>query len=161
VAKEISARCDNRAVRQPLIVTLAATMILTGCSVVVAPSPTAGALADVVNALVRRNMTITNQVAGDAGCADPTLQGNAVRYEVSMAGEVDAHPVYVFGWKDPASFGTAKGAFDACVENFSLTNRASSMATLEHAPWRAYLPNYSIQLTNAVDEALVEAGGAP
>jgi hypothetical protein len=136
-------------------------MLLAGCSVFVAPSPTNGALAEVVNALVRRNMTITNVVAGDAGCADPTLQGNAVRYDVSMAGEVDTHPIYVFRWKDQATFDTAKAAFDACVANYSLTHRASSMATLEHAPWRAYLPNYSVPLSNAVDEALLEAGGAP
>jgi hypothetical protein len=140
---------------------LVATLV-SGCGVFVAPSPTAGALTDIVSALVLRNMTITDQVSGDAGCPDPTLYGNAIRYDVSMAGETVSHPVFVFGWKDQATFDAAKAAFDACVENYALTNRVKSWAVLDdHAPWRAYGPGWPIGLREAVDEALVEAGGAP
>ena len=155
---------DNALVIARLLASLVVVAALvTGCGVFVAPAqPTPGELTDIVNALVLRNMTITDQVAGDAGCSDSSIYSNAVRYDVSMAGETGSHPVFVFGWKSQATFDAAKAAFDACVENYSLTNHVESLYVLDdHAPWRAYGPGWPIGLRDAVNEALVAAGGAP
>lgn len=139
---------------------LGAAVLLAGCGVFVRPSPTAGALTDVVNSLVRRGMTVTDQVAGDPGCRDSALYSNAVRYDVQPPGDTSSYPVYVFGWKSEATFEADKAAFDACVGSYSQS--VSEPVTIrEHLPWRAYGPGWPDTLGTAVEAALTEAGGQP
>jgi hypothetical protein len=68
--------------------------------------------------------------------------------------------VYVFGWKSQQTFDADKATFDACVQSYADTNAAST-DTVEHLPWRAYGPDWPDALRDAVDSALVEAGGIP
>src|SRR3954447_14109262 len=93
-------------------------LVFAGCGAFVAPRPTAGDFTDVVGSLVRRNMTVTTQVAGDPGCTgtDSALHNNAVRYDVRPGGEAVSYPVYVFGWKSQATFDADKANFDACAQ---------------------------------------------
>jgi hypothetical protein len=133
-------------------------LALTGCGVFVAPSPSAGDTVQIVNSLVRRGMTITNQVAGDAGCGNSSLYNNAVRYDVQPGGELLTYSVYVFGWKSAATFAADKSNFDACVGS---APSGEAVTTVEHLPWRAYGRGWPDALRQAVDAALTEAGGEP
>ncbi len=136
-------------------------LLIGGCGVFVAPAqPTSGDLTNVVSALVLRNMTIINQVAGDPGCSSSALYSNAVRYDVQPAGDPNSYPVYVFGWKSQATFDSDKTAFDACVQNYAQTS-GSSVETVEHLPWRAFGPGWPTSVHDAVDAALRAAGGIP
>ena len=137
-----------------------ALLLLIGCGTFTAPAPTAGDFTDIAGVLVRRNMTVTDEVAGDDGCANSALYSNAVRYDVKPAGDSTAYPVYVFGWKSQATFDTDKAAFDTCVQDYSGSG-SGAMATVEHLPWRAYGPGWPATLKDAVDAALTEAGGQP
>jgi len=134
--------------------------MLIGCGTFTAPAPTAGDFTDIVGALVRRNMTVTDQVSGDDGCANSSLYSNAVRYYVKPAGDSTSHPVYVFGWKSQATFDADKAAFDTCVQDYSGSS-SGPMTSVEHLPWRAYGPGWPSALKDAVDAALTEAGGQP
>jgi len=138
---------------------LGAALLLGGCGVFVRPSPTAGALTDVVNALVLRGMTVTDQVAGDPGCQDSALYSNAVRYDIRPPGDASAYPVFIFGWKSEATFDADKASFDSCVETYS--ESSAPVSTAEHLPWRAFGPGWPPDLRAAVDAALTEAGGQP
>lgn len=135
-------------------------MLLTGCGAFTAPAPTAGDHTDIVGALVRRNMTVTDQVSGDAGCANSNLYSNAIRYDVRPAGSSTDYPVYVFGWKSQQTFDADKAAFEACVQAYTESG-TGPMQTVEHLPWRAYGPGWPSELKDAVDAALAEAGGQP
>jgi hypothetical protein len=137
-----------------------AALLLTSCGAFTAPAPTAGELTDIVGTLVRRNMTVTDQVSGDAGCGNSALYSNAVRYDVRPATDTTAYSVYVFGWKSEATFDADKAAFDTCVQTYSGTN-PGTMTTVEHLPWRAYGPGWPPALKDAVDAALTGAGGQP
>lgn len=145
--------------RRVLLIALVA-LLLSGCGAFTAPAPTAGDFTDIVGALVRRNMTVTDQVSGDAGCANSSLYSNAVRYDVRPAGDSATYPVYVFGWKSQATFDADKPAFDSCVA-VSTGASPGNMTTVEHLPWRAYGPGWPAVLKAAVDSALTEAGGQP
>lgn len=143
--------------------TVALAGMLAGCGVFVAPRPTAGDLTNIVNVLVRHNMTVIDQVAGDPGCGanvNSSLHSNAVRYDVRPAGDAAAYPVYVFGWKSQSTFDAQKPSFDACV---AAASAASSVPvdTVEHLPWRAFGAGWPPALRDAVEAALDEAGGVP
>lgn len=143
------------------VATFLAALLLTGCGVFVAPAqPTAGEVTEIVGALVRRNMTITTQVAGDPGCQESTLHSNAIRYDVRPGGSDRSYPVYVFGWKSQQTFDADKASFDACVQSYR-DSSGTNVATTEHLPWRAYGGDWPPELRDAVDAALVQAGGAP
>ena len=123
---------------------------------------TAGALTDIVNALVLRGMTVTDQVAGDPGCGSQSssLHSNAVRYDMRPAGGTTSYPVYVFGWKSQATFDADKAEFDACVLAAEQSTPGAA-ATVEHLPWRAFGLDWPAGLKTAVDVALQQAGGVP
>jgi len=138
-------------------------LVLTGCGAFVAPTQqAAGELTDVVNNLVRRNMTVTGQVAGDPGCGGgpSSLYSNAVRYDIRPPGSTQSYPVYVFDWKSQQAFDADKAAFDACVGSAKAQSTAG-LDAVEHLPWRAFGPGWTPELRDAVDAALTEAGGVP
>jgi hypothetical protein len=141
---------------------LGAALLLGGCGVFVRPSPTAGTQTDIVNALVLRGMTVTNQVAGDPGCGEQSsaLHSNAVRYDVKPPDEASSYAVYVFGWKSKATFDADKAAFDSCVQAEQQSSGVLA-DTVEHLPWRAHGLGWPPALRDAVDAALTEAGGQP
>ena len=149
----------------PRIAAIALTaLLLAGCGAFKAPAqPTAGALTDIVAALVVRNMTITDQVAGDPGCGaqvSSPLHSNAVRYDVRPAGDANSYPVYVFSWKSQATFDAAKFEFDSCVQAEE-QGSIVPVDTVEYLPWRAFGPGWPTTLRDAVDAALKGAGGIP
>ena len=146
-------------VRRLSLFTLVA-LLITACGTFTAPAPTAGDFTDIVGALVRRSMTITDQVSGDDGCSNSALYSNAVRYDVRPAGDTVSYSVYVFGWKSQQTFDADKPAFDACVQAYKGGNQGT-MTTFEHLPWRAYGPGWPDMVKSAVDAALTEAGGQP
>jgi hypothetical protein len=148
-------------VSRATLAAIVVALLLAGCGVFVAPAqPTAGELTEIVGSLVRRNMTITTQVAGDPGCRESALHSNAIRYDVRPARSDRSYPVYVFGWKSQQTFDTDKATFDACVKSYR-DSTGTEVETIEHSPWRAYGPEWPSELLDAVDAALVEAGGAP
>jgi hypothetical protein len=154
---------DNGHVLVRLAALALTSLLLSGCGAFKAPAqPTAGDLTDIVSALVLRNMTITDQVAGDPGCGAQisSLHSNAVRYDVRPAGDSNSYPVYVFSWKSQATFDADKFAFDSCVqeaEQFAIP----PVQTVEYLPWRAFGPGWPSGLRDAVDAALKGASGIP
>ena len=156
-------RGDNDQVLKRSVAVALMAMLVTGCGVFTAPAqPTSGDLTDIVSVLVRRNMTITNQVAGDPGCRDTasSLHSNAVRYDVRPFGDTNSYPVFVFGWKSQATFDADNAAFDACAQAYQQAT-AGTVTTVEHLPWRAFGPGWPTGLSDAVDAALKAAGGVP
>lgn len=135
-------------------------LLLTGCGVFTAPSPTAGEIGDLVAGLVRRGATITDQVSGDAGCADSSLFGNSVRYDVSMAADPAPVPVYVLRWKSQQTFDGSAAAFNACISAFKQAHPSEGVTVYEDSPWRAYGPGWSDNLRSVVEQAVHDAAGA-
>jgi hypothetical protein len=119
-------------------------------------SPTPGDMTDVQGELEAHGMVITDAVAGDAGCADPTLHDNARRLTVTAA-DGQAYQIYLFNWYKDADFLAAAGAFDACVAAFAASGNALVVETVEVSPWRAYGPGWTRALRDAVQQSLEAA----
>lgn len=143
-----------------VLVPLSLVALLSGCGVFVAPSPTAGEMANLVLALVRRGATITDQVAGDAGCPDPSLYGNAIRYDVRTSSDASPARVYLLRWKSQATYDASSDEFDSCVAAFKQAHPTESVSVYEDSPWRVYGPGWSETLKSAVETAVHEAAGA-
>jgi hypothetical protein len=131
----------------------------TGCGSFGAPSPTPGGFSELVAALVSRGAAITDQVAGDAGCSDPTLVGNAVRFDVRMPGSAASVPVFTFRWRRAADYQAAAGSFGQCVAAFGGAHPGATITAIEASPWRAFGLDWSSVLEETVRDALHEAGG--
>jgi hypothetical protein len=157
-------RGDNWTVPRLLVALAIFAALVGGCGADVfkAPPPTAGDFTDIASALARRGMTITTQVAGDSGCGttNASLHNNAVRYDVRLANEAVAHPVFVFGWKSQQTFDNDAATFQECAASYAASS-GEHVDTIEHLPWRAYGPAWPDALKAAVDTALTEAGGMP
>jgi hypothetical protein len=135
-------------------------IVVAACGVFVAPSPTAGEIGDVVAGLVLRGAAITDQVSGDAGCGDPTLFGNAVRYDVRISSDQATAPVYVLRWKSQQTFDSSEDAFQGCVNAFKQVHPGQGVSVYEDSPWRVFGPNWSDNLRSAVEAAVHAAAGA-
>jgi len=138
----------------------AVVVTLAGCGVFVAPSPTAGEMGDLVSGLVLRGATITDQVSGDAGCPDPTLIGNAIRYDLRMATESTTVSVYVLRWNTQQTFDANEPAFQACVTQFEQAHPGATVTTYEDSPWRVFGSGWSPAATGAIEQAVHAAAGA-
>ena len=136
---------------------LLVVLALVGCSGVTTPTPPPGGFQDIVASLVLRGATITDQVAGDAGCTDPTLYGNALRLDVQMPGDAGSRPVHLLGWRRPGDYDAAGPAFAACLATYDAADPASEVTTVEAPPWRAFGRDWSAELRSAVEQALMEA----
>jgi hypothetical protein len=142
------------------LVVIVAALLVAGCGVFTAPSPTAGEIGDVVAGLVRRGATITTQVSGDAGCADQTLVGNAVRYDVRPSGEAATVSIYVLRWKSQQTFDATESAFVDCYTAYKQAHADQGISVYEDSPWRVYGPSWSQAFYAVVKQAVHEAAGA-
>ncbi len=129
--------------------------VVGACSPAGNPSPSPAGMSEALPALVLRGATIRETVSGDAGCPGSPLHSNAMRVELTVAGDDTRYVVYLFRWRRPADFTAASDAFADCVEQF-LTEAQGEVPIdeVEASPWRAYGPGWSEEVLVMVDEAL-------
>ena len=114
-------------------------------------------MVDVLGELAAHGATMTDAVAGDAGCGDQSLMDNARRLQVSFAPDGKTYTVYVFRWYNNADYREADSAFAGCVTAYQQAHPASTVDTVDLSPWRAFGPDWSDALRDAVDGALADA----
>ena len=122
--------------------------------------PTPGDMVDVLGALTANGATMTDTIAGDAGCNDQTLVDNARRLTLSFAPDGKSYTVYIFRWYNNADYSEAAAAFAACVAAYQQANPGVDVQTADLSPWRAFGPAWPPALKSAVTGALqVAAAG--
>jgi hypothetical protein len=140
-----------------LLAAAVATLVLAGCYGGSA-SPTPGDMTDVLGELTAHGMTMTDTVAGDPGCADPSLFDNARRLVVTAAADGGSYTVYLFRWRNVTDYNAAADAFDACAAAFAGRPGTAPVETVDVSPWRAYGPGWSSDVRDAIGQALAGAG---
>ena len=121
---------------------LALALLLAGCYGG-STGPTPGDMVDVLGELSAHGVTMTDTVAGDAGCPDQTLVDNARKLVVSFAPDEKTYTVYLFRWLNNADYSEAAQAFDSCVVSYQSSNAGSSVDKVDLSPWRAYGPDWT------------------
>ena len=119
--------------------------------------PTPGDMVDVLGELSAHGVTMTDTVAGDAGCADPTLVDNARKLQVSFAPDEKTYTIYLFRWLNNADYQEAAAAFDGCIAAYQAAHAGLTIGKVGLSPWRAYGPDWTPDLQDAVDGALADA----
>jgi len=114
-------------------------------------------MVDVLGALSARGATMTDTVAGDAGCSDQTLVDNARRLQLSFTPDGQTYTAYLFRWLNDADYVSAGPAFEECKLAYQVGHVGSDLASVDVSPWRAYGPSWSPALREAMEQALADA----
>jgi hypothetical protein len=139
-----------------LLVALTVTTLMAGCGGG-GPTPTPGDMVDVLAELQAHGATVNDVVADDAGCPDQSLYDNARRIELKLAADGQSYEVFLFRWLDGADYTSAASAFYLCVSSFANRGTSVHVETVEVSPWRAYGPDWSRDMHDALQEALSAA----
>lgn len=120
------------------------------------PTPSPEDMTGVLNELAAHGATVKDIVAGDAGCADPSLHGNASRLTLTLAVDGRDYEVYLFRWRRPSDYEAANGPFQQCVAEF-VQNRSTDVEIVEVAPWRAFGAGWTFDAKEAIEQSLAAA----
>jgi hypothetical protein len=140
---------------------LAALLLVTACQ---ANDPAAATPRDaqgLLEELGRHGVTAVEQRGGDTGCADTSLEPNAVHWQLIVGGDPTPRDVYLFRFKDRATFTAGAAAVDACRAAFAArADRAGGeLEHLEISPWRVFGDGWSAGLQDALRASLILAAG--
>ncbi len=143
---------------------LAAVVLLAGCSSLVEarPTPTPLDFGGIQGTLDHAGISLTNVVSGDAGCSDANLIPTAIGFDVVGLGVTTPVRLRIYIFTDRAAWQRRQGDVDACVTAWA-TDHGVDPATVEtigqspyvvagQGPWPA-------AFKTAVAGALREAAG--
>ncbi len=122
-----------------------------------APQPTPGDMTSVLSELAAHGATVSDMVAGDAGCTDPTLRDNATRLELTLADDGRPYTVYLFRWRRQSNYDGAAVAFNMCVSQYLAKPGAVGADVIDVSPWRAFGPGWTKEMHDAMQQSLAAA----
>ena len=148
-----------RTVPLPLALLLAAVAV-AGCGFVsrTPPAPTPADFQGIASAFVARGVSVSQIVAGDAGCNDPALARTAISFRASGLDQATAIPVHLYIFGSPASYEKLRSSVDACARSFVTDPEtiesidASPFVVVGQGPWAP-------RFTAAIRQALTQAAG--
>jgi len=140
---------------------LGALLLVAACQANDPAEATPRDSAGLLEELGRHGVTAVEQRAGDPGCADASLEPNAIHWQLIIGDDPTPRDVYLFRFKDRATFDAGAAAVDACREAFAgRTDRAGgTVQHLEISPWRAFGDGWSTGLIDALQASLILAAG--
>jgi hypothetical protein len=121
------------------------------------PSLRPGDSRDVMDALARRGVVISDVMAGESACDDPSLIANALHLVAVGPDDPDPRDVFLYlfrvrGWEDSAE------AVDACQDAYAESVDGGALVRRVDVPtYRAFGADWSNGLTEAIHDALEEA----
>ena len=135
---------------------LVLVLAVAGCYSLAEPSLRPGNSRDILLALDRRGVVVESELAGELACDDAGLVANALRLTASTASDPEERDVFIYsfrtkGWDDSAE------AVDACQAEYAAANPDARISRVDVPTYRAFGPDWSAELTEAVRAALEEA----
>jgi hypothetical protein len=137
---------------------LAAAIAFTVAACGPTPTPSPEDMTGVLNEFAAHGATVKDVVAGDAGCADPSLHGNASRLTLTLAADGRDYAVYLFRWRRPSDYEAANAAFQQCVAEFA-DDHSTDVELVEVSPWRAFGAGWTFDAKEVIEQSLVAAAG--
>jgi hypothetical protein len=136
-------------------------IVISGCGLVsrTPPAPTPADFLGISGTFVARGISISQVVAGDAGCADPGLAKTAISFHASgldQTAPVAIH-LYIFGSRD--SYQKLRTAVDTCAASYITDPQtfvsidAPPFVIISQGPWGP-------QFTAALRQGLTQAAGS-
>jgi hypothetical protein len=146
--------------RVRVVIACLVAIALSGCGALsrTPPAPTPADFLGISGALLARGISVSDVVAGDAGCADPALAKTAIRFRASGLDQRQPVPIhlYIFGSAD--SYDRLRSSVDTCARSY-LTDPgtfqsvdARPFVVMGQGPWGR-------SFAAAIRQALTEAAG--
>lgn len=135
---------------------------LSGCAQVLqtAPPATPADFPGIAGQLGQRGIRIDKIASGDAGCADPDLARTAIRFSASGLDQASPVTLYVYIFRDRATYDRRRQSVDACVRTY-ITDPvtlgaidASPFVLIGQGPWAP-------RFTAALRSGMAAAAGLP
>jgi hypothetical protein len=97
------------------------------------PAPTPTDFGGIATALSKQHVTVSGAVSGDAGCTDPTLIPTAISVTASGLDQTKPVRVFLYIFRDDASFQKLRTSIDACARSF--VTDASTYESVDQSPF--------------------------
>lgn len=130
-----------------------------GCYSLSEPSFTPGDQRDVLQAITRRGVIVSETMPGRAACADPDLIGNVLYLAARMPDDPEPRDVFIHAYRE-RSWEGSKVEVDACQAEYATERPGARIGRLDVPTWRVFGADWSDELTTELRDALQEASKA-
>lgn len=137
-----------------------AALLLAGCGTIsrTPPVPSPADFQGIAGDIAQRGINVSHVVAGDGGCADSNLGKTAIAFDVSGLDQPTPVHVYVYIFRDRATYERLRTAVDACARSY--VTDPQTYESVETSPFViAGQGPWGPQLKDNLRAALVEAAG--
>ena len=135
---------------------LVLVLAVVGCYSLAEPSLRPGDSRDILLALDRRGVVVESVLAGESACDDAGLVANAVRLTASTPSDPVGRDVFIYSFR-ANSWDDSARAVEACQAAYAADNPSADIVRVDVPTYRAFGPDWSNELTAAVQAALEEA----
>ena len=147
----------------PLVLLLVlACLALGACEADNNPAnPTPASLSAVLEVFGSSGLTLSNVVSGDPGCPNQDLANNALSFDAKGLDQVTPTRVYLYGFKNRATFQRLATAVDACARSYATdpatygAMQVSPFVLTGPGPWA---PQFAERLRIAITKAAGNGG---
>ena len=147
--------------RHSLLVLLAvvACLALSACESDNDPAnPTPASLSAVLEVFGSNGIALSNVVSGDAGCANQDLAHTAVSFDAKGLDQTTPTRIYLYGFKNRATFERLASTVDACARSYATDPAA--YGALQVSPFVLAGPGpWAPQFHERLRPALTQAAG--
>ncbi len=142
-----------------MLLAVIACLAFAGCEYVDDPNnPTPAPFTGIAQALGAEGITISNVVSGDAGCADQDLAHTAVSFMASGFDQATPTRVYLYQFRNRATFGRLSGSVATCARTYATDPAA--FGSVDVSPFVAAGPGpWGPAFTDHLRSALTVAAG--
>jgi hypothetical protein len=137
---------------------LAAALLPVGCgtSSTTPPAPTPADFQGLAAELTKAGLTIDRLVSGDAGCTDPVLIPTAIGLDASGLDQVEPVRLYLYIFRNRASFDRLRSTIDACAQSF--VTDPQTFESVEQSPFviagqGPWAPDFEAAIRDALEVA--------
>jgi hypothetical protein len=137
----------------------AAGLMLAGCYSFSQPAYQPGDQRDVLQAIARRGVVVSELLPGQSACRGPELVGNVVHLTARLPDETVARDVYIHSYRERSWEGSIDEV-DACQAEYAAAHPASTVTRLDIPTFRVFGADWSAALTRELRAAFEEAARA-
>jgi hypothetical protein len=145
--------------RGPALALAAAALVLTGCYSFSQPAYEPGDQRDVLQAVTRRGIVVSEPMPGRSACSDPELVGNVLHLTARLPDEPDARDVYIHSYRE-RSWEDSVDEVDACQAEYAAAHPGSTVTRLDIPTFRVFGADWSPALARELRAAFEEAARA-
>jgi hypothetical protein len=112
--------------------------------------------------LARRGGSVTDIVAGETGCGDQGLVGNAIRFRLEVGAMREPATVHLFLFRNRSTFEGAADAVERCRKSYAATDPGASggVESVAVGTYRAFGAGWSPELRTMLESTLADFAGS-